>query len=83
VSPGYDYAEGEVPVPAERCTRCGGPLEPVGARSAGNPTGWFRPSRLNKAIWIFQSKGEPPQGERSSLYCPRCSRTFTLLPSTS
>jgi hypothetical protein len=78
VSPGYDYVEGEVPVPAGRCTRCGGPLGPV-TDSQGRYAGWFRPSRLNKGIWIFRAAGEPSEGERSQLLCPACAQRFTLV----
>jgi hypothetical protein len=80
VTPGYDYVEGEVPVPANRCTRCGGPLVTPTDPAAGSDGGWFRPSRLNKGIWIYRSAGAPDASGASTLLCPKCQRRYALQP---
>ena len=55
--PGYDYVEGEAPLPARRCPRCGGPLTQIerGLVAPKSGHGWFRPSRLQPSIWIYRS----------------------------
>lgn len=71
----YAYDEGTVPVPAQQCTRCGGPLEDGGQ---GEPTGWFSVSTLTPSIWIFSSSDEPEGKQARNLACPACERSFHL-----
>jgi uncharacterized protein YbaR (Trm112 family) len=82
VSPGYDYLEGETPVPANRCPNCGGPLKEGAAEGAPKHRGWFRPSRLQKSIWMYRSSEEPATGDTSALCCPACNRTYALAAKT-
>lgn len=71
----YAYEDGQVPVPAHRCTRCGGELV-EGAQ--GELTGWFTVSTLTPSIWIFSSEPEPEGREGEALACPACERAFRL-----
>lgn len=71
----YEYEEGQVPVPANRCTRCGGELV-KGAQ--GEKSGWFVVSRLTPSIWIYSSAPEPEGRTSEVLSCPACQRTFHL-----
>jgi len=71
----YEYEEGQVPVPAHRCTRCGGELVEGGQ---GERTGWFTVSTLTPSIWVFSSAPEPEGKAGRLLSCPACQRTFHL-----
>ena len=71
----YAYEDGTVPVPAKKCTRCGGDLEDG---SQGERTGWFSVSTLTPSIWIFSSADEPEGKDAKSLTCAACSRSFRL-----
>ena len=71
----YAYDEGTVPVPAKKCTRCGGDLEDGGQ---GRPPGWFSVSTLTPRIWIFSSADEPEGKEPRRLACAPCERSFHL-----
>ncbi len=73
----YAYDEGTVPVPALRCTRCGGNLEDG---TEGTFTGWFSVSTLTPSTWIFSSAEEPEGREPKNLACPACERAYHLYP---
>lgn len=72
----YVYEEGVVPVPANHCTRCGGPLE---AGSGGETVGWFEPSTLDDGTWLFASGRDAPEGGTpDTLRCGACGISFSL-----
>jgi hypothetical protein len=71
----YAYDEGTVPVPAQKCTRCGGALEDGGE---GDLAGWFTVSTLTPSIWIYSSADEPQGKEPRQFACRTCERTFHL-----
>ena len=71
----YAYDDGTTPVPAKKCTRCGGDLQDGGP---GEFTGWFSVSTLTPSIWIFSSAEAPEGKDAKDLNCPACSRSFHL-----
>jgi hypothetical protein len=77
----YVYEEGVVPVPANRCTRCGGALE--AASAAGDTAGWFEPSTLDDGTWLFASGRDAPEGGTAeTLRCGACGTAFALYRDT-
>jgi len=75
----YEYAAGEVPVPAQRCVRCGGTLE-TETGPGGRTVGWFKPSTLDTTTWVFNSRGAPPASAAERLRCPGCDRRYAFQP---
>jgi hypothetical protein len=78
----YEYAEGQVPVPAKTCVRCGVALE-AEATPGGRTAGWFLTSRLDPSTWVFSSRGAPPAGPGERLRCPTCDRRYVHLTAQS
>ena len=72
----YVYEEGAVPVPAGRCTRCGGLLE---AATATSTIGFFEPSTLDEGTWVFVTgKDLPDDAKPDYLRCRACDVAFAV-----
>lgn len=75
----YEYEPGQVPVPARQCVRCARPLERE-SEPGGRLAGWFTRSTLRDSIWVFSSKGLPPETASERWRCPACDRRYAAVP---